>query len=90
MERYKKIAACIIAGVFLSFAGCNTTPTPSDTEKPDPITVNSEFDNLEKNQIYMYEMNDDAQTLRFQGMNYYLQLTREKLRGTGFFKNTNQ
>lgn len=75
MGRYKKIAACMIAGVFLCFAGCNTTPSPSDTEKPDPITVNSEFDNLEKNQIYMYEMKDDAQTLRFQGMNYYLQLT---------------
>ena len=68
----KRILACFITGILLLAGGCGNTPSPPESSDP-PVTVDSGFENLEKDQIYAYEMSDDLQTLRFQGMNYYLE-----------------
>ena len=68
----KRILACFITGILLLAGGCGNTPSPPESSDP-PVTVDSGFENLEKDQIYAYEMSDDQQTLRFQGMNYYLE-----------------
>lgn len=73
MKKIKKLFACLVACMLLAAVGCKSDSKPKPPE-PDPVTVNSEFDKLEKDQVYLYEMRDNEQTLRFQGMNYFLEL----------------
>ena len=87
MIKGKRFFTCLITCLLLFAVGCNNTNTPKPEPDPEPVSTSSSFDNLEKDQIYMYEMRDSEQTLRFQGMNYYLELVASEgnVSGVGAF-----
>ena len=84
--KFKKFLSCLCAAIMLVGVGCNNTPDDNG-KNPPPVEVSKSFDNLTKDQIYMTELHDDEQTVRFQGMNYYLTLVGEEgnIAGVGAF-----